>query len=164
MKEELPIPFYYSFHGVTSTLKMTAPKYIEIASALRRAGYQTSQSHCDPLALKTDAPGSVVFDVFRAYFQKFQKEAKKEWLEALPDGFAKKWLTEPASGSYDFTVLEEMKKEYEFARFPGNPEPNWGPKARGSLKRSKMDNELWSVCWKREANKQEKKGEIELIN
>ena len=149
MREELPIPFYYSFHGVTSTLRMTAPKYGEIASALRRAGFRTSQSHCDPLALKTDAPGEVVFDVFRAYFQQFQREGKEAWLEALPDGFAKQWLTAPAKGSYDFAVLEELKKEYAFARFPGNPEPNWGPKARGSLKRSNVEkSEVWRVCWK----------------
>ena len=41
---------------------------------------------------------------------------------------------------YDFTILPELKKEYEFARFPGNPEANWGPKARGSLKRTKVDD------------------------
>ena len=38
-------------------------------------------------------------------------------------------------------MLEELKdKEYEFARFPGNPEANWGPKARGSLKRSNVES------------------------
>lgn len=53
--------------------------------------------------------------------------------EALPAG--------AATGKYDFTVLEELKdKEYEFARFPGNPEANWGPKARGSLKRSNVES------------------------
>lgn len=66
MQEELPQPLYFSFHGMTSFLKMTAPKYVEVSfggkvyrqivSALRRAGYHTSQCHCDPLALKTDAP------------------------------------------------------------------------------------------------------------
>ena len=30
MKEELPDPLYFSFHGVTSVLKMTAPKYVEV--------------------------------------------------------------------------------------------------------------------------------------
>lgn len=140
MREELPTPLYYSFHGVASTLKMTAPKYAEIASALRHAGYRTSQCHCDPLALKTDAPGTVVFDVFRAYFQRFQLEGKKEWLESQPDGFLKRYLSQPATGTYDFSIMEELKKDYEFARFPGNPEPNWGPKARGSMKRTNIDN------------------------
>ena len=31
--------------------------------------------------------------------------------------------------------------KYDFPRFPGNPEANWGPKARGSLKRTKTDNQ-----------------------
>lgn len=42
---------------------------------------------------------------------------------------------------YDFTILEEFKNaEYEFPRFPANPEANWGPKARGSLKRTNVEN------------------------
>lgn len=89
MQEEVPSPLYYSFHGVTSSLRLTAPKYQEIASALRHAGYTQSQCHCDPLALKTNAPGSVVFDIFRAYFRQFQMEEKKDWLEQLPGLFCK---------------------------------------------------------------------------
>lgn len=110
MKEELPNPLYLNFHNVTSVLKISAPKYQEvgiphfpfifqIASALRRAGYKTSQCHCDPLALKTDAPGRVVFDCFRAYFQQKQLEEKKEWLENQPDGFVKEFLSKPATGT-----------------------------------------------------------------
>ena len=96
MQEETNTPLYFSFHGITSTLHLAAPKYQEIASALRHAGYTQSQCHCDPLALKTNAPGSVVFDIFRAYFRKFQMEEKKEWLEKLPDGFVKSFLSQPA--------------------------------------------------------------------
>ena len=85
MQEEIAMPLYFSFHGVASALRLTAPKYQEIASALRNAGFATSQCHCDPLALKTNAPGEVVFDVFRAYFRKFQLAEKQEWLEKLPE-------------------------------------------------------------------------------
>ena len=81
------MPLYFSFHGVASALRLSAPKYQEIASALRNAGFATSQCHCDPLALKTNAPGEVVFDVFRAYFRKFQ----------LAEGFAKQYLSQPAT-------------------------------------------------------------------
>lgn len=42
-------------------------------------------------------------------------------------------------------MLPELKKDYEFPRFPGNPEANWGPKARGSLKRTKL-TENFGVC------------------
>ena len=111
MQEEVPSPLYYSFHGVTSSLRLTAPKYQEIASALRHAGYTQSQCHCDPLALKTNAPGSVVFDIFRAYFRQFQMEEKKDWLEQLPDCFAKQYLSQPAEGEYDFTILPDLKKD-----------------------------------------------------
>jgi N2,N2-dimethylguanosine tRNA methyltransferase len=97
MQEEIAMPLYFSFHGVASALRLTAPKYQEIASALRNAGFATSQCHCDPLALKTNAPGEVVFDVFRAYFRKFQLAEKQEWLEKLPEGFAKQYLSQPAT-------------------------------------------------------------------
>lgn len=95
MQEELPQPLYFSFHGMTSFLKMTAPKYVEVSfggkvyrqivSALRRAGYHTSQCHCDPLALKTDAPGDVVFDVFRAYFREKQLPQDEKWEARQPE-------------------------------------------------------------------------------
>ncbi|KAK8819165.1 hypothetical protein WA538_001739 [Blastocystis sp. DL] len=146
MQEEIAMPLYFSFHGVASALRLTAPKYQEIASALRNAGFATSQCHCDPLALKTNAPGEVVFDVFRAYFRKFQLAEKQEWLEKLPEGFAKQYLSQPATREYDFTLVPELKKEYTFPRFPGNPEANWGPKARGSLKRSNIQQDNYSVC------------------
>ena len=68
-------------------------------SALRRAGYHTSQCHCDPLALKTDAPGDVVFDVFRAYFREKQLKEKEEWLAKQPEGFVKQFLSQPAKGT-----------------------------------------------------------------
>lgn len=101
MQEEVPSSLYFSFHGLTSSLRLTAPKYQEIASALRHAGYSQSQCHCDPLALKTNAPGSVVFDIFRAYFRQFQLEEKREWLEQLPDCFAKRYLSQPADGEVE---------------------------------------------------------------
>lgn len=82
-----------------------------------------------------------MFDVFRAYFREKQLPQDDKWEERQPEGFVKSFLTQPAKGTYDFTVLEELKDvEYEFARFPGNPEAYWGPKARGSLKRSNVQN------------------------
>lgn len=107
MQEELPNPLYLNFHSVTSVLKMPAPKYQEIVSALRRLGYKTSQCHCDPLALKTDAPGEVVFDCFRAYFQEKQLESRKDWLEKQ-EGFVKTFLSEPAKGTVGMECQESI--------------------------------------------------------
>ena len=74
--------------------------HLSIRKSLRLYAMQGTQSqcHCDPLALKTNAPGSVVFDIFRAYFRQFQMEEKKDWLEQLPDCFAKQYLSQPAEG------------------------------------------------------------------
>ena len=73
-------------------------------SALRRLGYKTSQCHCDPLALKTDAPGEVVFDCFRAYFREKQLESRGEWLQNQPEGFVKTFLSQPATGTVGIAV------------------------------------------------------------
>lgn len=127
------MPLYFSFHGVASALRLTAPKYQEIASALRNAGFATSQCHCDPSGAEDQRAGEVVFDVFRAYFRKFQLAEKQEWLEKLPEGFAKQYLSQPAtrevtigSGVHCSTISRwcpELKKSTPSRDSPVIPKP-----------------------------------------
>jgi len=61
MSEELKdVPLFYSLSELTSTLHLSAPPYDEVKYAIINAGYRISQFHQEPLAIKTDAPSSVV--------------------------------------------------------------------------------------------------------
>jgi len=67
LREELPVCLFYSLPSVCATLRVTSPPLISIRSALKTAGYDSSISHTDPTAIKTTAPNSVVWDVFRGW-------------------------------------------------------------------------------------------------
>ncbi|KAK8803845.1 hypothetical protein WA158_001539 [Blastocystis sp. Blastoise] len=127
------VPLFYSLHSMCNTLHMNSPKMIEIQSGLIHAGYQVSQSHTDPLAIKTTAPSSVIFDLFRNWQEKHPLDINK-----LPEHSpAKKILTKKSQQDFNFDTEGVNVPTFEVARYPDNPEPNWGPKARASMKRSK---------------------------
>lgn len=66
--QELPkAPLFVSLHNLCATLKCINPTIATFQSAIRNAGYQISGSHVDPLALKTDAPMSVIWDIMRCW-------------------------------------------------------------------------------------------------
>uniref|UniRef100_K3Y3A0 tRNA (guanine(26)-N(2))-dimethyltransferase n=1 Tax=Setaria italica TaxID=4555 RepID=K3Y3A0_SETIT len=68
VSEELPeAPLFVSLHNLCAILKCTSPTMVMLHSAIRNAGYQTSGSHVDPLALKTNAPMSVIWDIMRCW-------------------------------------------------------------------------------------------------
>ena len=70
LQEELPdVPLYWSLHDLCSTLRCSAPPLPLLKSALINAGFRASQSHANPLAVKTDAPAGVVWDVLRCWVQ-----------------------------------------------------------------------------------------------
>jgi tRNA (guanine26-N2/guanine27-N2)-dimethyltransferase len=104
----------------------TAPKAESIRSAIINAGYKVSGSHANPLALKTDAPPQVVWDIIRC------------WVKLHP-------VKDPEPNSYAAAILgKEIQTQADFKRAPGavpssvkqgvarfvqNP-AYWGPKAR----------------------------------
>ena len=66
--EELPdAPLYYSMHSLSRTLRCTPPPAESLRSAVINAGYRVSGSHANPLALKTDAPPHVIWDIMRCW-------------------------------------------------------------------------------------------------
>jgi tRNA (guanine26-N2/guanine27-N2)-dimethyltransferase len=67
---ELPdVPLFYNLASLCSTLHAQMPKAALLRSAVLNAGYRCSQSHHDALALKTDAPMQVVWDILRCYLR-----------------------------------------------------------------------------------------------
>jgi tRNA (guanine26-N2/guanine27-N2)-dimethyltransferase len=107
-------------------VKCTPPKAEQIRSAVINAGFRVSGSHANPLALKTDAPPQVVWDILRS------------WIKMHP-------VKDPEPDSYAAAILgKEIQTQADFKRAPGavphsvkqgvarfvqNP-AYWGPKAR----------------------------------
>ena len=66
--EELPdAPLYYSMHSLSRTLSCTSPPAEALRSAVINAGFRVSGSHANPLALKTDAPPHVIWEIMRCW-------------------------------------------------------------------------------------------------
>ncbi|EFO26160.1 N2,N2-dimethylguanosine tRNA methyltransferase [Loa loa] len=64
--EELSdIPLYYEYDQLMHVVKSAVPKAVDFRSALMNAGYRCSISHCNPKAIKTDAPTSFLWDIAR---------------------------------------------------------------------------------------------------
>jgi tRNA (guanine26-N2/guanine27-N2)-dimethyltransferase len=56
---------YLSLDATASLLKLSVPSLVMFRSAILNAGYCVSLSHCHPLSIKTDAPMSVIWDLFQ---------------------------------------------------------------------------------------------------
>ena len=68
VSEELSdCPLYYKLDELASTLRVTVPKLNEFKSAIMNAGYRVSSQHKEPMAIKTDAPNSVIWDILRCH-------------------------------------------------------------------------------------------------
>nr|AAL79341.1 Putative tRNA (Guanine-N2-)-Methyltransferase [Oryza sativa] len=137
VSEELPkAPLFVSLHNLCATLKCTNPTIATFQSAIRNAGYQISGSHVDPLALKTDAPMSVIWDIMRC------------WVKI----HAVKYR--PGNHPGTRILSQEPKLQAKFSHVPGglavqksprfvpNPEKYWGPKTKAGRqpKRLPVDN------------------------
>jgi tRNA (guanine26-N2/guanine27-N2)-dimethyltransferase len=104
--------------------------------------YAVSQSHCNPDAVKTDAPQEVLWDVLRCWVKKNPINAKrkkgqgkkgKDGVDASGMTIGNRILSKEPKLEADFTVPSELRRKKVaragIARYPHNPEENWGPKA-----------------------------------
>jgi tRNA (guanine26-N2/guanine27-N2)-dimethyltransferase len=144
VSEELDTPLYYTLPGLCQALRCTSPPIRAFKGAIVNAGYKVSGYHKDPTAIKTDAPGNVVWDMMRAWVEK--NPLKKKPVEGST---AEKILaTERTLKEIDWSVPESLKKsskmdsnskngnkKIKISRFPMNPEKNWGPKRAATGKR-----------------------------
>ena len=126
--EELPdIPFYVNIHDACSVLKASVPKSEVFKSALINAGYRVSPSHCSPLAIKTDAPWSVIWDILRCWVQEHPVKVKEGTSAA-------KILAKEPELKADFSratgsMIPDKKGKNKVPRFVLNPD-NWGPRTK----------------------------------
>ena len=140
ISEELKdVPFHYSLPDLAACVHIVTPPMIDFKSALHNLGYRSSQFHHNPDAVKTDAPPKVVWDVIRALAKITPPlgSSRKKTSEA-----AKAILQKELTTEIDFTIPTSFAERKDVARFPMNPESNWGPKARaGKTKRGEKNDD-----------------------
>ena len=129
--EEIPdVPLYLALHDVCRTLRCSSPRAEAFKSAIINAGYRVSGTHCNPLGIKTDAPWNVIWDILRCW-------VRDHPVKPNPDSYAEKILSREPELKADFSrALQAMRRDkkgkHKVARFPPNPEANWGPKPKHS--------------------------------
>ncbi|KAJ3359580.1 tRNA methyltransferase 1 [Allomyces javanicus] len=130
--EEVDAPLYYTLRALTTAVHCNSISLIDMGSALANAGYQFSVSHANPIAVKTDAPQHVVWDVIRAHVKRGLAK------EPAEGSIAAKILAKEITTKVDFKfhkAANPPSRKIKLVRFQENPEKNWGPKARAGKKR-----------------------------
>ena len=138
ISEELKdVPLYYTLPELASTVHLSTPVMLEIQAAIVNAGYRFSSAHHEPTSIKTDAPPSVVWDIMRAYSKINPPLGSKKRDKRRPEGqqdVGELILSKEPKIEVDFKASEALKQllrsRPDAARFPYNPEANWGPKGR----------------------------------
>ncbi|CAM0905810.1 unnamed protein product [Alopecurus aequalis] len=123
--KELPnAPLFVSLHSLCATLKCTNPTMAMFHSSIRNAGYQISGSHVDPLALKTDAPMSVIWDIMRCWVKLHPVKSQPE------NRPGSRILSREPQLQASFSQVTGGLGARKSPRFVPNPEKNWGPKMK----------------------------------
>uniref|UniRef100_A0A6F7PSQ4 tRNA (guanine(26)-N(2))-dimethyltransferase n=1 Tax=Haemonchus contortus TaxID=6289 RepID=A0A6F7PSQ4_HAECO len=133
VSEELDVPLYYEHDQLFNVVKCSVPKSVAVKSAILNAGFKVSGSHCNPRALKTDAPTQFLWDICRYAAQQSNVTAARHD-EKAP---GRKILSEPIGSEVNFRLhpkATQQTKDDQMVRFQCNKGKNWGPrsKARGS--------------------------------
>ena len=135
-EELINAPLFYKLAELTKVLKLESLPMNTMKSALINAGYQVSGYHKEPLAIKTDAPNQVVFDILRAWAK--THPPKKPPVEGSAAAII---LSSPSSIEVDFTMPKGgLGQSRSVARFPMNPMANWGPKRAATGNKRKADD------------------------
>mmetsp|Transcript_19839 Transcript_19839/g.22076 ORF Transcript_19839/g.22076 Transcript_19839/m.22076 type:complete len:535 (-) Transcript_19839:10-1614(-) len=132
-------PFFYSIPSICNTLRLQIPKQILFRSALVAKGYKVSISHVLPDCVKTDAPASVIWDMFRSYVA--QNPGIRPLDKLSKNSPAYKILSVPPTDTFDFTPREDAEVlSKDIPRFIPNP-PNWGPGTRPKAPKRKTPDD-----------------------
>eukprot|EP00924_Labyrinthula_sp_SR-Ha-C_P014916 augustus_masked-scaffold_9-processed-gene-2.9-mRNA-1 protein AED:0.10 eAED:0.16 QI:0/-1/0/1/-1/1/1/0/602 len=147
-------PLFYDISSLAKSIRVSTPSALKLQSALVNAGYTASQSHCEPAALKTNAPPNFIWDVMRTWARedkpsRFENDVYVEKDEESTEALI---LAKPIENNVNMSTNQDVfgkfkarkstlgrfgkKKHDRVARWKRNPEKNWGPKARaeGSAK------------------------------
>lgn len=148
-EEVRSVPFFLHLPSMCKVLRVSPPPAASVRAFLGKRGYQVSQSHTDPQAIKTDAPPELVWDLLRLWVEKVGSPLQKgEAREVGKDGrppagvrILQKKAELVKMEEVDFSIKKDRfvrrgNVEKPGVRFPQNPEPYWGPKARAGKRKS----------------------------
>jgi len=111
-------------------MKVSCPALLTFRSAFLNAGYKVSISHCNPRAIKSDAP--VTF--FWAVMKKWVEDSGVLALDQLPeDSISKRIMTSSFDHKVSFDKHPDANppsRKSGLCRFQENPTANWGPMAK----------------------------------
>jgi len=136
--EELSEPaLFFSTKTISKTLKSKMPTRKDALSALVNAGYQVSGTHCFQYGFKTNAPSTVVWDVFSQFSELHMNKEKFVQRAGGETSTAVRILNRPNRlRNYDFTYNPKIECESQrlsLVRFHINPTRDWGPGSRPSV-------------------------------
>lgn len=163
LEEEVKtIPLFMHLPSMCKLLRVSSPPAASVRAVLLSRGYEVSQSHTDPQALKTTAPPELVWDILRIWADKVgtplkqtmeknseQQESKVKGNKntSRPPAGARILRKEPiliTKDEIDFGVKKDkfvrrgQNTSNTAVRFPSNPEPFWGPKARAGKRKASI--------------------------
>ena len=156
------VPLYYNISDLCANLHCTPPTSDKFRSAIANAGYRFSHFHHEPMALKTDAPPKVVWDILRAWCKLHPPGGSRHKKSSQT---SKKILANPSSITVDWSLVKQAKRtryvHYEDGTrekaimFPENPDENWGPKRKHGTMAAKV--EAKAGVWAEEERSDDKK-------
>ncbi|KAF1753776.1 hypothetical protein GCK72_020333 [Caenorhabditis remanei] len=147
VNEELDEILYYEHDQMANTVKVSVPKAQSVRSAILHAGFKVSGSHCNPRAIKTNAPMQLIWDIYRQVAKDTNVDREKRHAKESA-GYT--ILGHPITNTINFSLhpgaIEQAKKE-NLVRFQCNKGKNWGPrqKAKGSVNSTKAGFQLTHV-------------------
>lgn len=126
--EEVDSLLFLDLSESFSVLKAPCPPTKVINSAILNLGYKVSISHTEPMAIKTNAPQSLVWLILIEHIKRSSTKLHPDLLlieSALAGSFDAKCISFEL---HDDSIPES--KRLELCRFQENPERNWGPLPR----------------------------------
>ncbi|KIP09582.1 hypothetical protein PHLGIDRAFT_126174 [Phlebiopsis gigantea 11061_1 CR5-6] len=128
-KEELDSVFFFSPGHLAGTFHCIAPSLHDVTSALLHAGHTVSRSHAVAGSLKTDAPRSAIYSIFRSWIknnpvkmEKISQTSPSRVLIEKEPAFEANFKHHPGATTKSSAV--------KLVRYQQNPLPNWGPGSR----------------------------------
>jgi tRNA (guanine26-N2/guanine27-N2)-dimethyltransferase len=140
IKEEMPLNnqvFNLDYAQFARDVQVSCPKLSLVKGALESLKYKIIQSYYDPNLFKSDAPVSVIYDVFKKY--KKDNYSEDYYKNVKEDSYKYKLLEKEIKVDPIFVncaeTSEEKKSSGNRGKYLPNPLPNWGPKARAKEKK-----------------------------
>eukprot|EP00794_Sanderia_malayensis_P005618 gene5617-6309_t len=130
VSEELfDCPLYYVIDKLANVIHCTTPPMLQFRSSIITQGYKVSCSHANSNAIKTSAPNSVIWDILRNW-EKLHPVTAEKRKGSSPGAVI---LSKSPQFECSFDIVPQANPESrknKISRFPENPQPEWGPKAR----------------------------------